>query len=75
MKGLHGIRWRCGEVRSPGLREVAASLTPPSLLATFSTSLPLELLERLRIAARQLGLCESEIAAEAIERLLEEEGF
>jgi len=34
-----------------------------------------ELLERLRVAARQLCLPEREIAAEAIKRLLEEEGF
>jgi hypothetical protein len=33
------------------------------------------LLERLRLAARQLGLRECEVAAEAIERLLDEEGF
>jgi hypothetical protein len=33
------------------------------------------LLERLRIAPRQIGLSEREIAAEAIERLLDEEGF
>jgi hypothetical protein len=35
----------------------------------------LGLLERLRVAARQLGLREPEIAADAIERLLDEEGF
>jgi hypothetical protein len=44
-------------------------------LAPFSTQLPPELLERLRIAAPQLGLNQSEIAAAAIDALLSEEGF
>jgi hypothetical protein len=69
---LHGTSWRCGEARSPDGRCGAAR---PALLAPFSSSLPLGLLERLRVAARQLGLCEREIATETIERLLEEEGF
>jgi hypothetical protein len=72
VKGLRGTSWRCGEARSPHGRCVAAR---PALFAPFSSSLPLGLLERLRVAARQLGLCEREIATEAIERLLEEEGF
>jgi hypothetical protein len=56
-------------------RRGATSPTGPALLAPFSTGLPLGLLERLRVAARQLGLREREVAAEAIERLLDEEGF
>jgi hypothetical protein len=75
VKGLHGTRWRCGEARSPTQRGGAARPTAPALLAPFSTGLPLGLHERLRIAARQLGLGEREIATEAIERLLDEEGF
>ena len=51
MKGLHGTSWRCGEVRSPERRGVATRPTVPALLAPFSTSLPPELLERLRVAA------------------------
>ena len=75
MKGLHGTSWQCGEARSPQHRHGAATPTAPALLAPFSTSLPLGLFERLRVSARQLGLCEREIATEAIERLLDEEGF
>ena len=47
----------------------------PALPPPFSTSLSLGLVERLRVSVRQLGLCEREIATEAIERLLDEEGF
>jgi hypothetical protein len=75
VKGLHRTSWQCGEARSPQHRRGAARPTAPALFAPFSTSLPPGLLERLRIAARRLGLCEREIAAEAIERLLDEEGF
>jgi hypothetical protein len=45
------------------------------VLAPFSTRLPPELLERLRIAAPQLGLRQGEIAATAIDRFLSEYGF
>jgi hypothetical protein len=44
------------------------------LLAPFSTRIPPELLERLRVAA-QLGLHQSEIAAIAIDAFLAEHGF
>ena len=74
MKGLHETIWRCGETRSPE-HGGAARPTQPALLPPFPTSLPPGLLERLRVAARQLGLREREIATEAIERLLDEEGF
>jgi hypothetical protein len=75
VKGLHGISWRCCEARSRLGRGGAAKPAEYALLAPFSTGIPVGLLERLRVAARQLGLCEREIAAEAIERLLDEEGF
>jgi hypothetical protein len=45
------------------------------VLAPFSTRLPPELLERLRIAAPQLGLRQGEIAATALDRFLSEFGF
>jgi hypothetical protein len=45
------------------------------VLAPFSTRLPPELLERLRIAAPQLGLRQGEITAVAIDRFLKEHGF
>lgn len=47
----------------------------PAVLSPFSTRLPVELLERLRIAAPQLGLRQAEIAAAAIDAFLAEEGF
>jgi hypothetical protein len=72
---LHGTSWRCGEAHSAQCRGVAARAIRPALLDPFSTSLPPRLLERFRVAARQLGLGDREVAAEAIERLLDEEGF
>jgi hypothetical protein len=45
------------------------------LLAPFSTRIPPELLERLRIAAPQIGLHQSEIATIAIDAFLAEYGF
>jgi hypothetical protein len=49
--------------------------SPRLVLAPFSTRLPPELLERLRIATPQLGLRQGEITAAAIDRLLKELGF
>jgi len=45
------------------------------VLAPFSTRLPPELLERLRVAAPQLGLRQGEIAAGALDLFLADEGF
>jgi hypothetical protein len=45
------------------------------VLTPFSTRLPPELLDRLRIAAPQLGLHQGEIAAAALDIFLAEEGF
>jgi hypothetical protein len=45
------------------------------VLAPFSTRLPPDLLDRLRIAAPRLGLRQGEIAATALDTFLTEEGF
>jgi hypothetical protein len=45
------------------------------VLAPFSTRVPPELLERLRLAAPQLGLRQGEIVAAALDRFLTEYGF
>jgi hypothetical protein len=45
------------------------------VLAPFSTRLPPDLLDRLRIAAPQLGLRQGEIAAAALDSFLTAEGF
>ena len=45
------------------------------ILAQFSTRLPPELLERLRIAAPQLGVRQSDIAAVALDEYLRRYGF
>ena len=58
-----------------GRGRAACSPLGPVVLAPFSTRLPPELLERLRIAAPQLGLRQGEIAAAAIDRFLIEYGF
>jgi hypothetical protein len=75
LKGLHGASLQCGEARSAQHLRGAARPAESALLDPVSIGIPVELLERLRVAARQLGLCEREVAAEAIERLLDEEGF
>jgi hypothetical protein len=54
----------------------APTATPPTqaVLAPFSTRLPPELLERLRVAAPQLGRRQGQIVALAIEQYLREHG-
>lgn len=47
----------------------------PVVLSQFSTRLPPELLERLRIAAPQLGLRQSDITTAALQSFLTREGF
>ena len=49
--------------------------TSPVLLEQFSTRLPPEILSRLRVAAPQLGLRQSDITATAIDRFLRQRGF
>ena len=46
----------------------------PEILAPFSTRLPPLLVERLRVAAPQLGMRQGEIAARAIDRFLHDHG-
>ncbi len=46
----------------------------PEVLAPFSTRLPPDLIERLRIAAPQIGMRQGEIAATAIDRYLRAHG-
>jgi len=46
-----------------------------SLLAQYSIRVSPKLHERLRVAASQLGLCQREIAAAAIDRFVPEDGF
>jgi hypothetical protein len=60
-----------------GVRHLAAPITRTSetdVLAPFSTRLPSLLIERLRIAAPQLGMRQGEIAARAIDRFLHDHG-
>jgi hypothetical protein len=47
----------------------------PVVLEQFSTRLPPELLQRLRVAAPQLGLRQSDITAAALGDYLAREGF
>ena len=55
-------------------RFAAEAAQARSVLAPFSTRLPPELIDRLRIAAPQLRLHQGEIAAIAIDRYLNEHG-
>ena len=67
-------QWRCGARAD---RDSGAQGSQPTslLLAPFSTRIPPELLERLRVAAPQIGLHQSEIATIAIDAFLAEYGF
>jgi len=75
VKGLEHTNWRCGEVLPPQCQTGVARAAEPVLLAPFSTGPPSELIDRLRAAARELGLPESVIATVAIALFLEGEGF
>ena len=67
-------KWRC-RARGDRPHPTEAAQARSLLLAPFSTRIPPELLERLRVAAPQIGLHQSEIATIAIEAFLEEYGF
>ena len=51
------------------------AITAPLLLAQFSTRLPPDLLERLRIAAPQMETRQSDITAAALDAFLRRRGF
>jgi hypothetical protein len=75
MNGSQGTKWRCGQRPGQMLSECTARGAQPVVLAPFSTRLPPEILDRLRVAAPQLGLRQGEIAAAALDRFLVKEGF
>ena len=62
-------------MRGASISHLRHGSSPLLVLAPFSTRLPPELLERLRIAAPQLGLRQGEMTAAAIDRFLKEHGF
>ena len=74
MRGSSSDHWRCN-ARPDRLWQGWTLAADPLLRAQFSARVPPQLLERLRVAAPQLGVRQSEIAAAAIERLLTECGF
>jgi predicted transcriptional regulator len=51
------------------------AITAPLVLAQFSTRLPPELLERLRVAAPQMEMRQSDITAAALDAFLRRRGF
>jgi hypothetical protein len=67
-----------GDLAAARPRAHPAAPTPPShspeVLAPFSTRLPPDLIERLRIAAPQIGMRQGEITATAIDRFLRDHG-
>jgi hypothetical protein len=75
VKALQGMHWQSAELPARPLRQVDARPAGPVVLAPFSTRLPPELLDRLRVAAPQLGLHQGEITAAALDVFLSEEGF
>ena len=74
MRGSFGDHWSCNARLDRRLRGDALP-SARLVLTQFSTRVPPELLERLRIAAPQLGLHQGEIAAAAIDQFLSEYGF
>jgi hypothetical protein len=56
-------------------RTATVAVRAPFLLAPFSTRIPPDLLERLRIAAPQLGMRQAEIATAALHAFLSERGY
>ena len=75
MKGSQGTTWRCDQRLVRPNRDVDGRRVGPVVLAPVSSKLPPDLLDRLRIAAPQLGLRQGEIAAAALHLFLTEEGF
>ena len=61
--------------RSLGRADPTVGTGVPVVLVQFSTRLAPELLSRLRVAAPQLGMRQSDIAAEAIDGYLRRHGF
>lgn len=67
------MKWVC---KSPPSRMSTQRLSEQAvLLVPFSTRLPPDLLDRLRVAAPQLGLRQGDITAEALDDFLAQEGF
>ncbi len=67
-----------GEQRKSGARFARAAQLPraaPIVLTPFSTRLPPDLLERLRVAAPQLELRQGDITAIALDGFLRKHGF
>ncbi|MGH3004767.1 MAG: hypothetical protein ACRDOS_02475 [Gaiellaceae bacterium] len=65
---------RASEKRGPAVVPLRARSAEPLLLAPFSTRLPPELLQRLRLAAPRLELRMGEITAAALDAFLSERG-
>ena len=72
---MNGTRWTCGEHLAKAVREADAHRAGGVVLAQFSTRLPPDLIERLRVAAPQLGLRQGDIAGAALDRYLADRGF
>jgi hypothetical protein len=74
MKAAQRTQWLCDERPSRALAEVESRPARTVVLTPFSTRVPPELLERLRLAAPLLGLRQGEITAIALDRLLAKYG-
>ena len=61
--------------RALGRADPTVRMGVPVVLVQFSTRLAPELLSRLRVAAPQLGMRQSDIAAAAIDGYLRRHGF
>jgi len=75
---LHVVKATNGRRSKLVVARPAAIVSQPAasvVVAQFSTRLPLELLERLRVAAPQLRMRQAEIAAAALHEFLASRGF
>jgi hypothetical protein len=67
------MKWVC---RSPSSSASSQSASRGAVvLVPFSTRVPPDVLERLRIAAPQLGLRQGDVTAAALDTFLAREGF
>jgi hypothetical protein len=75
MNGSQGTTWKCRARAGQTVGGFAARMADPVVLAPFSIGLPPEILERLRVAAPQLGLRQGEITTAALDLFLAGEGY
>jgi hypothetical protein len=75
MNGSQATQWRCRERPARALRALDSKPAESVVLVSFSTRLPAVVRDRLRVAARRLGLRRGESTAAALDLYMSGEGF